>query len=212
MEISPDFACPVIVHIHATHDLESQEHVDARAHDVHCAAYLLFYLLTSLPYFTLLDVSDNGDAATWAAMAEKHLTWVSYTICPQHLLLQGSPHEHSSECYVGATSVCHCSVTASCFCKVPTPSWTWLVCTSSAKQMGKYWAETDSGALLQAEACKAEGAKADSHPMLAALKTVSADCAEYESMCSLVRHMLHPDVRQRATVEQVLEADFFTNT
>ena len=98
------------------------------------------------------------------------------------------------------------------FAKRQKPSLTWLVCPSSAKQLGKYWAETDSGALLQAEACKAEGAKADSHPMLAALKAVSADCAEYESMCSLIRHMLHPDVRQRANVEQVLEAGFFTNT
>ena len=68
------------------------------------------------------------------------------------------------------------------------------------------------GVLLQAEACKAEGAKADSHPMLAALKAVSADHAEYESMCSLIRHMLHPDVRQRATVEQALRVDFFTDT
>lgn len=140
MEFSPDFACPVIVRIHAEHDLDSEEHVDARAHDVHCAGYLLFYLLTSLPYFTPLEVSDgdDDDAATWPAVAEKQLSW--------------------------------------------------------------------------AEACKAEGANADSHPMLAALKAVSADHAEYESMCSLIRHMLQPDVRQRATVEQALRVDFFTDT
>jgi len=212
MGFSPDFACPVIMRIHAKHDLNSQEHMDARAHDVHCAGYLLFYLLTSLPYFTPLDVSDDDAAATWAAVAEKHLSWVSCTICPQHLLLLGSLHVRSFEWHVRATSVWHCSVTASCFCKAPTPSLTWLVCPSSAKkQMGKHWAETNSGALLQAEACKAEGAKADSHPMLAALKAVSADCAEYESMCSVIRHMLHPDVRQRATVEQALEAGFLAD-
>ena len=212
MWFSADFACQVIVRIHAKHDPDSQEHVDARAHVIHCAGYLLCYLLTSLPYFTLVDVSDDDAAAIWAAVAEKHLSWVSCTICFQHLLLLGSLHVRSFEWHVRATSVWHCSVTASCFCKEPTPSLTWLVCTSSAKQLGKYWAETDSGALLQAEACKAEGAKADSHPMLAALKAVSADCAEYESMCSLIGHMLHPDVRQRATVEQALEAGFLADT
>lgn len=48
--------------------------------------------------------------------------------------------------------------------------------------------------------------------MLAALKAVSADHAENESMCSLIRHMLQPDVRQRATVEQALGVDVFTDT
>lgn len=82
MEFSSDFACPVIVRIHAEHDLDSEEHVDARAHDVHCAGYLLFYLLTSLPYLMPLEVSDDDDddAATWAAVAEKQLSWVSCTI------------------------------------------------------------------------------------------------------------------------------------
>ena len=187
MGSSPDFACPVIVGIHATHDLNSQEHVDARAHDVHSAGYLLFYLVTSLPYFTPLDVSDDDAAATWAAAAQKHLSWVSCPICPQHLLLQRSLHVRSFGCHVEATSVYHCSVTALCFCKVPTPSLTWLY----AHQVQSSWASIGQrqmpGALLQASACKAEGAKADSHPMLAALKAVSADCAEYESMCSLIR-------------------------
>ena len=77
-----------------------------------------------------------------------------------------------------------------------------------AHQVQSRWASSAQrqmpGVLLQAEACKAEGAKADSHPMLAALKAVSADRAEYESMCSLIRHMLQPDVRQLATVEQAL--------
>ncbi|KAL0048170.1 hypothetical protein WJX82_009149 [Trebouxia sp. C0006] len=75
MWFSPDFACQVIVRIHAKHDPDSQEHVDARAHVIHCAGYLLCYLLTSLPYFTLVDVSDDDAAAIWAAVAEKHLSW-----------------------------------------------------------------------------------------------------------------------------------------
>ena len=119
MWFSPDFACQVIVRIHAKHDLDSQEHVDARAHVIHCAGYLLCYLLTSLPYFTLVDVSDDDAAAIWAAVAEKHLSWVSCTICPQPLLLLGSLHVRSFEWHVRATSAWHCSVTASCFCKAP---------------------------------------------------------------------------------------------
>ncbi|DBA94325.1 hypothetical protein WJX77_002598 [Trebouxia sp. C0004] len=133
MEFSPDFACPVIVRIHATHDLDSE----VQGHMIY-TGYVLFLLLTSLPYFMPLEVSDDDDAATWAAVAEKQLS--------------------------------------------------------------------------RAEACNAEGGKADSHKMLAALEAVSADCAEYESMCSLIRHMLHPDVRQRATVEQALEAGFLADT
>ena len=79
MQFTPWYACSVIAHINSTGDYGSQQHMDARAHDVHCAGCLLFFLLTGTHCFRPADCEVAGKAATaqWAAIARKHMSVVS---------------------------------------------------------------------------------------------------------------------------------------
>jgi hypothetical protein len=79
MQVSPNYACSVIVRINSKGDYGSEEHMDARAHDVHCAGCLLFFLLTGIHCFkpAASEVAGDGAIAVWAAVARKHMSVVS---------------------------------------------------------------------------------------------------------------------------------------
>lgn len=82
MGVSPDYACPIIVRLYSTRDLASEEFIDARAHDIHCAGYLLFLLLTGVAYFTPDGSVGNSAEAVCAFVHQKQMSWVSHTTLP----------------------------------------------------------------------------------------------------------------------------------
>ena len=81
MGVTPEFACPVIVRLYA-HDLASEELIDARAHDVHSAGYVLLFCLTKVGFFSADASAGNGAEAVWASVAEKQMSWVSSEASP----------------------------------------------------------------------------------------------------------------------------------
>lgn len=91
MQCTPWYACPVIAHINSTGDYGSQEHMDARAHDVHFAGCLLFFLLTGVHCFRPADSEVAGKNATaqWAAIARKHMS-----VAAVYCLTDLSPASH----------------------------------------------------------------------------------------------------------------------
>jgi len=77
-QCTPWYACSVIARINSTADYGSQEHMDAQAHDVHCAGCLLFFLLTGDHCFRppASETAGKDATAVWAAIARKHVSVV----------------------------------------------------------------------------------------------------------------------------------------
>ena len=82
MRVTPEFACPVLVRLNSTHDYDSEELIDARAHDIHSAGYVLLFCLTGVGFFSADGSAGNSAEAVWASVAEKQLAWVSHEALP----------------------------------------------------------------------------------------------------------------------------------
>ena len=80
MVVTPEFACPLIVRLHSTHD-DASEVIDVMAHDIHCAGCVLLYCLTGISIFSADSAGACADAV-WASVAEKQMSWVSRKTTP----------------------------------------------------------------------------------------------------------------------------------
>lgn len=60
------------------------------------------------------------------------------------------------------------------------------------------------------DGAEATAVSTDVHPKLEVLRDYLADDAEYESICGVLRRMLHPNLHSRCTIHDVLASPLCT--